>query len=220
MSTKDPDSLLKRYKDYLSFYLFDHGFVRALYPNLYSIDGLMYRSSQPSPAQLAILKKKYGIKTIINLRGENGLSAYYYEKKACCDLGLELINVRTYSRSPPHFTEIKSLQKIFKKIQYPALMHCKSGSDRTGIAAALYRILHLQQSVELALKELHWSYGHIKSSHTGVLDYFFEQYIAESRRSPQSFIEWAENYDHESLKGRFRGISWASFIVDRLLRRE
>ena len=220
MSTNNNRSLTRQIKDYVSFYLFDHGFVRALYPNFYSIDGLMFRSSQPSPTRLEFLKKKYGIKTVINLRGENGLSAYNFEKKACLDLGLELINARTYSRSPPQIAEIKMLQSIFKNIEYPALMHCKSGSDRTGVAAALYRILQLHQSVELALKELHWSYGHIKSSHTGVLDYFFEVYIIEARKNPQSFIDWAETYDHTSLKARFRNASWTSLLVDKLLRRE
>ncbi|MEK9907443.1 MAG: hypothetical protein VW540_06650 [Gammaproteobacteria bacterium] len=56
-------------------------------------DGL-FRSSQPSPRQLANFKKKYGIKTIINLRGENGLAAYKLEKKACEELDLNLINFR------------------------------------------------------------------------------------------------------------------------------
>ena len=212
---------LKLIKDYLSLYIVDHGFVRAIYPNMYSIDRQMYRSSQPSPKQLRILKKKYGIKTIINLRGENGLSAYRLEKKACLNLNLELVNFRAYSRNPPESEEIKTLIKLFNKIKYPALMHCKSGSDRTGVVATLYRILYLKESVEDAFKkELHWKYGHIKSSHTGVLDYFFTQYLSENQDNPKTFLEWVENYDHVSLKQRFRSSGWTTFIVDKILRRE
>ena len=212
---------LKLIKDYLSLYIVDHGFVRAIYPNMYSIDRQMYRSSQPSPKQLRILKKKYGIKTIINLRGENGLSAYRLEKKACLNLNLELVNFRAYSRNPPESEEIKTLIKLFNKIKYPALMHCKSGSDRTGVVATLYRILYLKESVEDALKkELHWKYGHIKSSHTGVLDYFFTQYLSENQDNPKTFLEWVENYDHVSLKQRFRSSGWTTFFVDKILRRE
>ena len=214
-------SKLKTFKDYLSLYLVDHGFVRAIYPNLYSIDNQMYRSSQPSPKQLKILKSKYGFKTIINLRGENGLSAYTLEKEACSKLNLELINFRAYSRNPPESDEIKTLISIFNNIKYPALMHCKSGSDRTGVVATLYRILYLNESVEEALKkELHWKYGHIKSSHTGVLDYFFNQYISENQVNPKTFLDWVENYDHVSLKHRFRSSGWTTFIVDKILRRE
>ena len=212
---------LKLIKDYLSLYIVDHGFVRAIYPNMYSIDRQMYRSSQPSPKQLRILKKKYGIKTIVNLRGENGLSAYRLEKKACLNLNLELVNFRAYSRNPPESEEIKTLIKLFNKIKYPALMHCKSGSDRTGVVATLYRILYLKESVKDAFKkELHWKYGHIKSSHTGVLDYFFTQYLSENQDNPKTFLEWVENYDHVSLKQRFRSSGWTTFFVDKILRRE
>ena len=72
-------------------------------------------------------------------------------------------------------------------------MHCKSGSDRTGIVAALYRILYLDESVKSAsTKELHWKYGHIKTSHTGVLDYFFDQYLSANKDEPQPFLDWVE----------------------------
>ena len=30
---------------------------------------------------------------------------------------------------------------MFETIEYPAVMHCKSGADRAGIMAALYLIL-------------------------------------------------------------------------------
>jgi protein tyrosine/serine phosphatase len=220
MSTLNTNNL-SNLKDYLALYLVDHGFVRAIYPNLYSIDNRMYRSSQPSPKQLKVLKKKYGFKTIINLRGENGLSAYKLEKEACARLDLDLINFRAYSRNPPEFHEVQTLITLFNKIKYPALMHCKSGSDRTGVVATLYRILHLNESVEQSLKnELHWKYGHIKSSNTGVLDYFFNQYLSENKVKPKAFLDWVENYDHVSLKHRFRSSGWTSFIIDKILRRE
>ena len=52
---------------------------------LYSIDGQMFRSSQPSQRQLKSLKK-IGVKTIINLRGK-WLTAYKFEKEACDRIG-------------------------------------------------------------------------------------------------------------------------------------
>ena len=60
MLTKIKTFFLK-FKDYLELYIIDHGFVRAIYPNLYKIDENMYRSSQPSPNQLKKLKKKIWI---------------------------------------------------------------------------------------------------------------------------------------------------------------
>ena len=50
-------------KNYSALYLIDHGFIRAIYPNMHKVSDGLFRSSQPSPRQLANMKKKYGIKT-------------------------------------------------------------------------------------------------------------------------------------------------------------
>ena len=207
-------------KDYLALYLVDHGFVRAVYPNFYQVSDGLFRSSQPSPRQLKKLKQKYGIKTIINLRGENGLAAFKLENEACQKLNLNLVNYRLYSRNPPQLDEITGLIKIYQSVEYPALIHCKSGSDRTGIAAALYRILILNEAVKSAATELHWSFGHIKTSHTGVLDYFLECYVNHEKLHKISFLDWVKDYDPVSLKNEFRSSRFMSLLVDKLIRRE
>tara|TARA_A100000164_G_C21856599_1_gene747848 strand:- start:526 stop:1218 length:693 start_codon:yes stop_codon:yes gene_type:complete len=212
--------LSKRISDIYSFYLKDHGILRALYPNFYQIDENMFRSSQPSPNQIMYLKKSIGIKTIINLRGENNNSVFHMEKEACEQLKLKLINLRTYSKKPPEINQIKNLIELFKTIQYPALIHCKSGSDRTGVVAALYRIIHKKESVNVALNELNWKYGHFKYSNRGILDYFFEQYISENKFSSQSFLMWAESLEYEKFVKTFKPSSSISFVLDKILRRE
>ena len=207
-------------KNYLALYLVDHGFVRAIYPNMHKVSEGLFRSSQPSPRQLENIKRKYGIKTIINLRGKNGLAAYKLEKKACEELDLNLIDFRVYSRNPPQIDEINGLIEVYQSVEYPALIHCKSGSDRTGIAAALYRILILNETVKEASDELHWSYGHIKTSHTGVLDYFLECYVSHSEKQKISFLEWVQDYDPVSLKNEFRSSSFMSLLFDKIIKRE
>ena len=59
-----------RLKAWLDMHLVDHGFIRAVYNNFYHLGGGMYRCSQPSPAQIRKYQRKYGIRSIINLRGE------------------------------------------------------------------------------------------------------------------------------------------------------
>ncbi len=46
------------------------------------VAGEVYRSSQPSPAVIAQLQKQYGIKTIINLRGDNSGRSWYDKEVA------------------------------------------------------------------------------------------------------------------------------------------
>ena len=100
-------------------------------------------------------------------------------------------------------------------------MHCKSGADRAGLGAALYRILHLGHPVADAAAELNWRYGHFKKARTGVLDFFFASYLAETASEPVDFLTWLETrYDADALHAKFRAEGWSSLLVDKVLHRE
>ena len=120
----------------------DHGFLRVAFQNLHQIGGGMIRANQPSPAQLKTYAGQ-GIKTILNLRGPSPKGYYLLEKEACEALGLTLIDYRVFSRDTPKKQAIHDLKKIFETLEYPAVMHCKSGADRTGLAGVLYKHFHM-----------------------------------------------------------------------------
>ena len=46
-----------------------------------------------------------------------------------------------FSREPPTVEKVFEARDLFERIRYPALMHCKSGADRAGIMAVLYKLL-------------------------------------------------------------------------------
>ena len=210
-----------RLKAWLSMHLVDHGFVRAMYNNFYSLSDSMYRCSQPSPAQIEEYHAQYGIKTILNLRGENPYGSHFLEVEACEKLGIKLQMFRLYSRQPPTAQDIHDLKKVFAGLEYPALMHCKSGADRAGMGATLYRILHLGHDVQTALAELNWRYGHFRKSEAGVLDFFLETYLARNAREPIAFLDWVDTeYDIDSLRATYEKSGWSSLVADRLLQRE
>lgn len=218
---KDISTTGGRIVAWLDMHLVDHGAIRAVYNNFYDLGGGMYRSSQPSPAQIRKYQQKFGLKSIINLRGAHGYGSYALEREACEKLGVALHDVKLYSRTPPEIEEVHAMDELFKRIEYPALLHCKSGADRAGLGAALYRILHLGHRVEDAMAELDWVYGHFKSAKTGVLDFFFATYVARNAKSPIGFLEWVDTeYNRLELHARFREEGWASLIVDKVLHRE
>ena len=98
-------------------------------------------------------------------------------------------------------------------------MHCKSGADRAGLAAGL-AVLFEGGTASDALRQLSWRFGHFNRSRTGILDAFFLRYQreAEGRRA---FLDWVEHeYDEAALKRDFVAGGMASFLVDRVLRRE
>ena len=210
-----------RVRAWFDMHLVDHGMIRAVYNNFYHLGGGMYRCSQPSPAQLAKYQQKYGIRSVVNLRGPHGYGSYALEKEACDQLGLALHDVKLYSRTAPEVEEIHAIDELFKSMEFPALMHCKSGADRAGLGSALYRILHLGHRVEDALAELHWRYGHFKGAKTGILDFFLASYVARNARSPIGFLEWVDTeYDRDALEVSFHEEGWSSLIVDKVLHRE
>lgn len=189
--------------DYINLYLKDQGLIRSIYNNFHAITGDVYRSSQPSPSMISRYKKKYNIKTIINLRGETPYGFFKLEKERCKDLGIKLINIKMNSKKLMSKTEIYQLLNIFDTLEYPVLFHCKSGADRTSFLAALY-ILHNSKDINLATKQLSLKYLHLKNSSAGILDLFFTIYKTHSNNS-KDFYDWLENhYDMDEITTLFK----------------
>jgi hypothetical protein len=64
-------------------------------------------------------------------------------------------------------------------------------------------------------------FGHVRQGKTGVIDYFFEQYLAHAKTSGLSLLEWTERaYDPDKLRAEFRSQKWADILVDTIWRRE
>lgn len=199
---------------------FDHGFIRALNHNFAQVGPGVYRSNQPSPRLL----RRYaddGFRTILNLRGPSDWGSYHLEKLACQEYGLEMIDIRLYSRAPPHKEAIFELVDIFQNADRKILLHCKSGADRAGIGAALFVLIGMGGSVEEAKKQLSKRFGHFKSAKTGVLDYFLDVYDAFNRETPTPFLDWVrDHYDRDAVEATFLAGRGSGVLVDNVLRRE
>ena len=183
--------------------LVDHGAIRTVYPNFYSVAEQVYRSGQPSPFQVR-QAANIGIRTIVNLRGVSPKGYYHLEEEACEDAGLNLVSFQVRSRALPSRQKLHDAKKLFEELEYPVLFHCKSGADRAGFFSALYRWLHLGQSAEHALAQLNWRFGHLRHSKAGVLDAFYEAYIARRNATGQDAWAWIDNeYDPTAIKQEF-----------------
>jgi protein tyrosine phosphatase (PTP) superfamily phosphohydrolase (DUF442 family) len=205
---------------WLNMLFVDHGIFRVLYLNLHRISPRMWRAAQPAPYQLQALAKA-GIRTVINLRGGRDHGSWPLEKQACEQAGLTLVDFTAFSRAAPPREMLLVAPAFFAGIAYPAVMHCKSGADRAGFAAALYLLVHEQAPLDEAIRQLHWRYGHFRWSKTGILDAFFEAYRREGLEKGLPFLRWVEEvYDPERLMREFRTGFWSSLLVDRVLRRE
>ena len=197
----------------------DHGIFRFKWRSLHKISEQTYRSNQPFPWQILDDKNKRGIKTVINLRGVRNCSSFFLEKETCEKHNIKLINFPVTSRAAPKVETILAAKKLFNEVEYPIIMHCKSGADRAGLMSALYLILHKNVSVEEAKKQLSFKYLHIKHAKTGILDAFFDNYIKESKNN--TFLDWVKNdYDPEKLKLSFKIKKISEILSTYILRRE
>jgi protein tyrosine/serine phosphatase len=205
---------------YLDMLLVDHGIFRMAYANVHRISDRAWRSAQPAPHHIERFARS-GIRTIVNLRGERQCGSYWLEQEACVRHGLKLVNFQIRSRAAPTREELAGARRLFQEIEYPILMHCKSGADRAGLMSVLYRFVHEGVPLKEAKKELSLRYGHIRQAHTGILDYFFEKYLEDNAKRPMPFFDWVDNvYDPDELKRTFQSKGWANRIVDSVLRRE
>jgi protein tyrosine/serine phosphatase len=206
----------------------DHAVLRLGWTNFATVvPGVLYRSNHPVPFQLARFRWRVGLQSVINLRGQcrNGSDAL--SRDAAQRLGLDFYDMALESRGAPHRDRILRLAEIYRTMRRPALIHCKSGADRAGIAAALYLLIEGDAAAE-ARAQLSLRFGHFRQSNTGILDAFIDMYEAEAEgRKP--FLDWvAEDYQEQTLRERFAagGMRHAAsrrlarFINDRLLARE
>lgn len=198
----------------------DHGFLRVLWTARHRVSDEMSRSNQPWPFQIRRMGRD-GLKTIINLRGKRPCGSYALEVEACQDAGIGLVDFGTRSRGAPERQFVLDADEMFRTIAYPALMHCKSGADRVGFMSVLYLVLRKNEPVERAMRHLSWRYGHIRQAKTGILDFFFEQYLDYAKQRPIDFRSWVrEVYEPEAVKAAFMSQWWANLVVDKVLGRE
>ncbi|MFO1171049.1 MAG: sulfur transferase domain-containing protein [Hyphomicrobiaceae bacterium] len=206
--------------DTLDMLLIDHGIFRMAYLNRHEIAPGAWRAAQPAPRDLRRAARE-GIRTIVNLRGVRDCGAYRLEVKTCAATGLKLVDFPVKSRATPEPEVILAAAKLFSEIEYPILMHCKSGADRAGLMSTLYMILKERRPVAESLKQLDWRYGHFRQANTGILDHVFESYLKDNPSGEEPFETWvATRYDPEAVRASFRAKGWANFIVNRVLWRE
>lgn len=140
-------------------------------------EGEAYRSGQVNKDKLEQYLKEYRIKSVLNLRGENSGADWYENEIALCNrLSVRHYDLAMNSTGKPNPDVIGTLMTIFREAPRPILVHCKSGSDRSGLVAALWKVVVDGEPKSIAKKQLSIRYGHFPVGQTAILDDFFEDW--------------------------------------------
>jgi len=207
-----------RRQAWASLLLADHGLLRLAYRNRHQVTPGLWRSAQPTPADIAWARRA-GIRTVVSLRGD-GFGGDLLEREACAREGLHFERIVMWSRAAPPKESLRAAIARFPALERPVLLHCKSGADRAGLAAALYLIVVEAAPARVARRQLSLRYGHVRQGRTGILDAFIDAYETTGEAHGLSLADWAERvYDPAALTASFRSKRSADALLF-LMRRE
>lgn len=117
---------------------------------------ILIRTPQPDSDDLEELHERFGVQTVVNLRGEKpGESWFEEEREGVARIGARWIHLRTSGKSEP---SPELVERFFQLVQdrdnWPIVLHCQGGIHRTGLWSALYRIQFQGWSPERAIDEM------------------------------------------------------------------
>jgi protein tyrosine/serine phosphatase len=131
---------------------------------------VLYRGAQPSGNDLHSLAQ-FGIKTVIDLRHGGSVET---ERKQAEALGLNFVSIPLSSVMAPSDEQVKHILAVIDASPKPIFIHCHHGSDRTGVAVAVFRMTHDHWTNSKAMQEA-------KIYHINWLQFRMKHYIEHYR---------------------------------------
>ncbi len=125
------------------------------------ISNEVYRSAQVSKDDISAYQSDYGIRSILNLRGAAPGEAWYDEEiAASAALGVAHVDFAMIASVELSEAQAVQLIALMREMPKPLLVHCRHGSDRTGLAMSLYLAAISGANEETAEGQLSLWFGH------------------------------------------------------------
>jgi protein tyrosine/serine phosphatase len=171
------------------------------------VAGRCIRSAQPSGRELESVIERFGVCTVVNLRGDNGGEAWYENERVMAPrLGARFVDAGMWTNVAPSSNELQIVVNALADAPEPIWIHCNGGNDRSGFASALYLLLRTDADPgaargQLSLRYGHWPWG--RASCQGVVLDEYERWLRETgyEHTPERLRRWAREVYRTPLAG-------------------
>jgi protein tyrosine phosphatase (PTP) superfamily phosphohydrolase (DUF442 family) len=173
------------------------------------IPGQFYRSAQIKPERLEDVVNRYGIKTIINVRGTNVEHLWYQDQQeALRRLGVAFHDVALSAREMPDIIRLDKLIDALQKSQRPTLVHCFNGADRSGLATVVALLMDGNHKLDDVRWQTSLYFQIIHDDSAG--KQFLRQYESwlkakGQKHAPDRLFAWIKN-DYDDYEGNLQFI--------------
>jgi protein tyrosine phosphatase (PTP) superfamily phosphohydrolase (DUF442 family) len=120
--------------------------------NFAKVSDVLYRGEQPTAEGFVNLKKA-GVRTVVNLR------TFHSDRDALHGTGLQYAHVAEQAWNIEEEDLARFLKVVTDPANQPVFVHCRQGSDRTGLCVAVYRVMEQGWTRDEAAAELS-AFGH------------------------------------------------------------
>ena len=158
--------------------------------------GRIYRSGQMPPSTLGRTLHEHYVKTVLNLRGANPSHSWYRDELATTlAAGSTQIDISLSSCVWMSRIQFRTLVNVLDTCEYPVLLHCAWGSDRTGITAAVAELLTPGSTPASARRQLALRYLYVRLGDGRIMAELLDQYENWLRwnnleHRPEVFRQW------------------------------
>jgi len=170
--------------------------------------GRVYRAGQMPATALARTLRANRIKTVLNLRGSNPGDAWYPGEVAATNAaGATQVDVAMSSCIWMSRAQLRALVRALDTAEYPLLIHCAWGSERTGLVAAFAELLTPGGTLADARAQFSIRYLFVPINDGKVMAQHLDQYESWLRASgkkhdPANFHRWVDRGFKPGVPGR------------------
>jgi hypothetical protein len=149
--------------------------------------------------QLARTVRSHAIKTVLNLRGANPAQSWYREERAATlAAGASQVDVHMASDHWLSRDQARTLLRVLDTSEYPLIVHCQWGAERTGLVSAFIALLRPGGSLADARQQFSLYYLFVPAKDGLVMRAHLDRYESwlhahGLRHSPVHFRHWLSN---------------------------